>query len=296
MSFGAVSCFATPNYFPEHNSLNTLTNTIKRHPFYTAAIALVALYAVLGFFLTPYLLQKTLTGTMKDEFNADLQVERIEVNPFVLSLRVNGLSLDNPDGEPTLRVEEIFANFQLSSIFNLALTFDEIRFSAPEVFVARNQAGDLDFAYLTKSSTDQASQAKGDASLPPVLVDQFSIEDLVIRWADQVPVEAVKTRFGPIVVDLKDFSTFPNQAGQQTVVISTHDFGTLSWTGDLQLNPFRTSAHASLKAAPFALLSTYIRHQAGIDIVDGSADIELDYNVQQVEKNMWLVFGGPYTC
>ena len=217
---------------------------------------------------------------MQQDYKAELRVDKIEVNPFALSLRVEGLSLDNPNGEPTVRIEEAFANVQLSSLFRFALAFDEVRISSAEAFVSRNQAGEMDFAYLIKPSPEK-TVANKDASLPPLLIYQFTIEDLVVHWVDQIPVEAIETRFGPIAVDIKDLSTLPNQSGRQTVVIATQDIGTLSWTGDLQLNPFQTSAHASLEAAPFALISAYIRHQAGVDIVDGSADIELDYEVHQ---------------
>lgn len=250
-------------------------------------MVLVVLYALLGFFLAPQLLQKTLTETMKNEFNADFRVDRIEVNPFALSLRVNGLSLDNPDGEPTLRMQEFFANFQLSSIFRLALTFDEIRFTAAELFVARNQAGEMDFTYLTKSSTEErvteTSPAKDETALLPVLIYQFKIEEFIVHWVDQVPIEPVKTRIGPIAVDIEELNTLPNRTGHQSVEIKTQNLGNLSWSGDLQLNPLRSSAHASFEVAQFALVSAYIRHQTGIDIVDGSANMELDYKVEQAE-------------
>ncbi|MCP4767174.1 MAG: hypothetical protein GY875_12970 [Gammaproteobacteria bacterium] len=59
---------------------------------------------MLGFFLAPYLLEKNLVEIMQQDFDAELRVEKIEINPFVLSLRINGLELDNPDGEPTARV------------------------------------------------------------------------------------------------------------------------------------------------------------------------------------------------
>ena len=213
------------------------------------------LYAVLGFFLAPYLLEKTLTETLQKDFNADLRVDKIEVNPFALSLRVSGLALDNPDGEPTIRMREVFANFQLSSIFRLALTFDEIRLTAPKLFVARNQAGEIDFAYLMKSSNDGAPPEKlpetsienENSSLLPLLIYQFAIEDFVVHWDDHVPVEPVKTVLGPITVDIEELNTLPNRSGQQIVVVATPNIGTLSWTGDLQLNPLRSSGRASLR-------------------------------------------------
>ena len=124
----------------DSKTIAALTDTVKKHPWYASALGAVALYALLGFLVAPWLLQKTLVETMRQDFDAELRIEKIEINPFVLSLRVSGVELDDPMGAPTARVHEIFANFQLSSIFRLALTFDEVRLAAPELFVARNRA------------------------------------------------------------------------------------------------------------------------------------------------------------
>jgi hypothetical protein len=220
---------------------------------------------------------------MQQEFDAELRVEKIEINPFVLSLRINGLELDNPDGEPTVRIQEIFTNFQLSSLFRLALTFDEIRLSSPELFITRDKSGNIDFAYLIPSTDGQveenAATADEESGLLQALVFDFTIEDWFITWSDQLPVEALKTRIGPINIGIKELNTLLNRAGKQTVVIVTENTGTLSWTGDLQLNPLRSSGHASLEESRFPLASAYFRHQTGLEIVDGSGDLELDYEV-----------------
>jgi hypothetical protein len=42
---------------------------------------------------------------MQQEFDAELRIEKVEINPFVLSLRITGLELDNPEGAPTIRVQ-----------------------------------------------------------------------------------------------------------------------------------------------------------------------------------------------
>lgn len=240
-------------------------------------------YALLGFLLAPYLLEKNLVEIMQQDFDAELRVEKIEINPFVLSLRINGLELDNPDGEPTARIDEIFTNFQLSSIFRLALTFDEVRFSSPELFVARDETGNMDFSYLIKpgedGDADEVSDNEEDSSLLQALVFKFAIENFVINWSDQYQPEPVQARFGPITIDVKELNTLPNRSGQQSVVIATENTGTLSWTGDLQLNPLRSSGHATIKESHFPLASAYIRHQSGLEIVEGSADVALDYEV-----------------
>lgn len=224
---------------------------------------------------------------MQQDFDAELRIEKIDINPFVLSLRITGLELDNPEGAPTIRVQEFFTNFQLSSLFRLALTFDEVRLTAPELFVTRDETGAMDFSYLLPVPQDQLDDnvAQEEASsLIQALVFTFTIEDWFINWSDEFQAEPLKSRFGPVNIVIEELNTLPNKAGQQTVVFDTENSGTLSWSGDLQLNPLRSSGRAQIDNSHFPVLSAYIRHQTGIEIVNGSADVELDYEVYRTDS------------
>ena len=55
----------------------------------------------------------------------------------------------------------------------------------------------------------------------PLLVFDFAIEDCAINWHDEVPVDTVETRFGPINIEIEELNTLPNRSGQQTVLITT---------------------------------------------------------------------------
>ena len=268
-------------------TIKTLIESVKKHPWVASAVCAIAVYGLLGFFLAPYLLEKNLVEVMRQDFDAELRIEKVEINPFALNLRITGLELDNPEGAPTARIQEIFTNFQLSSLFRLALTFDEIHLTSPELFVARDASGNMNFAYLLQSADDDVEEEVADEAeetgLLQALVFDFTIENWFINWSDQLPAEPLKARFGPINIAIKELNTLPNRAGQQTVVIATENTGTLSWTGELQLNPLRSSGHALLEDSHFPLASAYFRHQSGLEIVDGSADLELDYEVYKTD-------------
>ena len=282
----------TPKHFTRENIIKTLIETAQKHWLLTSFTCLIVAYAALGFLLAPYLLEKNLVSTMEQQFNAQLRVEKIEINPFVLSLKIQQLELDNPQGKPTARIAEIYTNFQLSSLFRLALTFDEIRLSSPELFITRDKTGNMDFSYLLvsdeapndiKSSKEDLGD-EHDAELLPTLIYQFSIHEWVVNWSDDMPITPIQTTFGPITIDVNELNTLPDRSGQQTVSISTQNLGTLSWTGDIQLNPLRSAGNAQLQDATFELVSTYLRHETGLELVDGSAELELDYEVYTNES------------
>jgi heat shock protein HslJ len=239
--------------------------------------AVVLAYALLGFFLAPWLVKNTAISTVRESYGAELRIEKVAINPFVLSLRIDGLEMDDPNGDSVGRLEQFFINFQLSSVFRWALTFSEIRFDSPELFLVRGDSGDFNLAFLAVTEADAAIQE--EPSILRLIVQDFAVNDAALHWNDAVPAEPVATTFGPVDVQILNLSTLSEREGQQDVVITTETFGTLSWNGSLQLNPLRSVGSASVKGSHFPLMSAYMRDSAGFEVVRGNADIKLDYAI-----------------
>jgi len=237
---------------------------------------------LLGFFLAPWLVKKYAVEAYDEMYAAELRMNKVDINPFVLSLRIVELELLDPAGQPVVRAGEIFVNFQLSSLFRWAWTFDEFRVTRPELFVARDKSGDLNFAFLTAEDIvggPSDPTAEEPSPMTRMMIFAFAINNGSVNWRDEVPVDLVATRFGPINIEIQELNTLPQRSGHQTVLITTETSGTLSWTGSLELNPLKSAAHASIKGSHFPLASAYVRHESGFDIVDGNVDVELDYTV-----------------
>ena len=251
------------------------------------AAASVAVYALAGFFLAPWLIKKNAVEVVADTIGTELRIEKVAINPFVLSLQVDGVELDDPAGAPVLRVQTLFVNFQLSSLFRWAWTFDEVRIDAPEAFLARDHDGLFNIAFLTPQTSEpkamDVAETPGETKPPRLLIFAFLINDSVVNWYDEVPADPVKTRFGPVNIAIAQLNTLPDRAGQQDVVITTETSGTLGWSGSLQLNPLMSAGHASVAGSHFPLASAYIKHETGLDILDGTADIEFDYQVAALD-------------
>lgn len=248
----------------------------------TIAGSLFAVYTLAGFFLLPWLIVRSASGYVQENYDADLRFGEVAVNPFVLSLRIDELALDDPDGEPLLSISQVFVNFQSSSLFRLAWTFDEIRIDSPQLSLGRDSDGILNAAFLAGTSDASPSPdpaEESDGGIPKLLIFSFAINDSVVEWEDFVPPEPVITRLGPVDVNIDQLNTLPSRSGEQSVVIATETQGTLSWSGSLQLNPVRSTGRASVKGSHFPLISAYLRHQVGFEIVEGDADLELAYDV-----------------
>jgi hypothetical protein len=264
-------------------TIRTIASVVKKYQRSIAIAATVlAVYALVGFVLAPWLVKKQAIEVVADTFGSELTVEKVAINPFVLSLRVDGIALKDPSGAPFLRVQQVFVNFQSSSLFRWAWTFEEVRIDSPEAFLARGDDASLNAAFLLPKRLEPVPTAEPEvAAAAPLrlLIFDFALNDSVINWSDAVPVDPVVTRFGPINIAVAELNTLPDRSGQQDVVITTETNGTLAWSGSLNLNPLMSAGHASVKGSHFPLASAYIKHAAGFDIVDGTVDLELDYEI-----------------
>ncbi|HKJ21213.1 MAG TPA: DUF748 domain-containing protein, partial [Woeseiaceae bacterium] len=268
--------------------MNRFTELLRR---YQRAIGLATaaliVYALVGFVLAPWLVKKNAIEIVADTIGTELRIEKVAINPFVLSLQVDGIELDDPSGAPFLRVQQLFVNFQLSSLFRRAWTFAEVRVDTPEVFLARDHAGEFNVGFMVPQSvepkTEAVAETRGDQGPARLLVFAFLINNSVVNWYDEIPADPIRTRFGPVNISIAELNTLPDRAGQQDVVITTETSGTLGWSGSLLLNPLLSAGHASVTGSHFKMISGYIKHETGLDIVDGTADIEFDYHVAALD-------------
>mgnify|MGYP001814792668 FL=1 len=230
----------------------------------TIAAAALVVYGLTGFFLAPWLVKKNAVEIVADTIGTELRIEKVAINPFVLSFQVDGIELDDPAGAPVLRVQQLFANFQLSSLFRWAWTFVEIRVDAPEAFLARDHDGQFNIGFLMPQSAEpQATdvvEPPGESEPARLLIFAFLINESAGNWYDEVPADPVQTRFGPVHISIAELNTLPDRAGQQDVVITTETSGTLGWSGSLQLNPLLSAGHASVTGSHFEMISGYIKY------------------------------------
>ncbi len=224
------------------------------------AIALMLAYTIGGFFLVPYLLKNGLVTYIEDDLGRSADINRIEFNPYVLSLRVTGFEIRDTDEVSLASFDQLFVNFQLSSLFNWAWTFDEISLLGSYVYFERFDSGDsrlsrlLDGASaesspLEETETEEAiEQEEGleKNALPRLLIHHLALSKGKGRLKDAMPETPVDIDLGPIDIVVKELNTLPDRYGQQDVIIKLPDDASLQWQGSLGLAPLLSEGSLSL--------------------------------------------------
>ena len=247
------------------------------------ALGLLFFYTVIGFLVLPPIIRSVAVKQLSQQLGRDVSIAKIKVNPFELSVTVNGLLIKDPDGEPFVSWDEVYVNFQLASFFGKAWVFKEVSTTKPYVSVRMNPDGTFNFSdILTKFSTNAPTVAATPkpAGKPFILhVDHLHIGRAAAALADFTTREPFKRIVGPLDITLDNFRTDPDNKNPYAFSGTTDAGEIISWSGFFSLAPLRSEGELKLfhftlnKYAP--LYQDFVRFQ----IRSGTIALDTKYRV-----------------
>jgi hypothetical protein len=142
-----------------------------------ALVVVVVLYTVFGFFIAPQIIKSQGLKAIADNLGRQATLEKVLVNPYSLSLTLQGFELKDPDGTAFVAFDDLYLNFQTSSLFRWAFTFKELRLDGPRIDLRRLPDGQPNFVDLIPDKSDEpphpeSTQEKG---IPRLIVGDLQI-------------------------------------------------------------------------------------------------------------------------
>lgn len=109
---------------------------------------ILLVFGFLGYFAAPPLLKSVLQKQLSAQLHRDVSIEKIAINPFGLSAKVNGFSIKADGGKEVAGFDEFFVDLSSASIFKFAAVVDEVRLQGLRIAVARLADGRYDISDL----------------------------------------------------------------------------------------------------------------------------------------------------
>lgn len=235
----------------------------------------VAIYAVIGFVILPPIIKWQLRKQLPALTLRQAEVKQVRVNPFALSLTIRGLALTETNGTPFAAFDEFYANFQLSSIFRGAFTFAQIRLVHPTANLARFTGGDFNFSNLLSTNA-----AATNASEPPsLLIQNLLVTNALVTVTDEMTEPDFHTTYGPINVDMTDFTTHRDAEEPYSIIATTPEGETFAWSGRFSLRQLRSTGKFQLSGIPPHKYGPYVAHFTTAQIQQGTLDLGATYRV-----------------
>lgn len=243
------------------------------------------LYTAVGFLLLPLWVESLLTGALSEGLARETTVERVRVNPWVLSLEVRGFALNDSDGRQIAGFDRLFVNFQLSSLFRRAWTFREVRLEGAALLLERFADGK---GRLSRLLADRAERAAAvdvkpepirDGGMPRLLVHRLVLDETRVRFRDAVPAEPVDLLFGPLSLDAEGLSTLPDREGRQAVTAQLPYGGRARWQGSIALAPFGSAGSLELHNVALDPMLAYLRDSLPLDELAARLALNTEYRL-----------------
>ena len=245
-------------------------------------VGLIALYALVGFVLLPYLIQTYGVPAASDYLKRPVVLREVACNPFTLSLRLNGLEVRENDQVSILGLEEFVVDLRATTLFGQTLGFDEIRLVMPYVAAKVSREGKLNLVALVPPSDDTAPPAQPEAGEPkkmmPLEIGLLEISKGIVEYRDESKPRPVSMDIVPIDIRLRNFSTMQ---GSENAYAFTAEIGkgeSLAWEGTISLEPVESDGKVSVSGLKLKTLYQAVQDRFQFDMQQGALGLSASYH------------------
>ncbi|MGJ3257051.1 MAG: DUF748 domain-containing protein [Alcanivorax sp.] len=250
--------------------------------------SLYLLYALLGFFLAPGLVRDNASQALADLTGRQVTIEEVKINPLVLSATVNGFSIKDDQTEVLLGFNQLYVNFELSSLFRWSWHFDEVMLDALTVRAQRNPGNTFNFDDLLTHIQEQLAQApeeqalepeQEEPGLPAISIANLSLTDGDLRYTEATGDEPENLVL-PLAFTVSNFSTKgkAEDSNDYAIRLEGPDGGALDWQGRFEFTPFIARGHLSVEKVDLVPLARLLKNEVRFTVPSGELDVETAYH------------------
>ena len=248
-----------------------------------------SLYAVIGFFIVPWVLRSKLESILTEQLDHPVTVEEVQCNPFALSLTVRKLAISERDQSPLVGFHELYVNVEVASLLNRALTFSAISLQYPYAVVKLRKDGSLNLADLhppapeaDQPEIEAGPNQSGEQSLPGVIIEALHVDRGIFEFHDDSKPTPFTTHIVPISFLLRNFTTRQESLHSHELNL-TAEIGPgegIEWRGSLYIQPLRSEGTVWLTGLKVRTLWEYMKDLVNFEITDGVIDLKASYQIR----------------
>ncbi|MFI5166099.1 MAG: DUF748 domain-containing protein [Thermoanaerobaculales bacterium] len=251
-----------------------------RAALWTFGVAFIV-FSIVGFFVAPAVVRSVLVKKASQMLGRTVSVGRIRVNPYTLSVSVEDLRVLEKDGATFVGWNRIFVDWEIISLLTGETVFREISLTKPVVRVAIAADGSLNFADIIERLKAAAAATPTTTKKRPTVVriGRLRIEQARLDFSDASRKEPFSTSVGPFAIDIQGFSTRHDQRSPYTFAGTTAAGEEFSWSGELGLDPLRSSGTLAFGNVAIARYDPYYADRVPVRIRDGRFSAHAAYEL-----------------
>jgi hypothetical protein len=254
-----------------------------------ASLALLLLYAALGFWLVPRLVRGQIGEFSAQHWKRKPSLGEITFNPFTFVLELKQFEFQDSQGEALLAFDRLLVNFDISGVWRRGASFHEIELDQPSGRVLVRQDGSLNLAELTAPFAAPAGAAAEAASEPARLfIDRFQLANGTLEFEDHARATPFKARLRPVNFELLDFGTTGDSGNRYSLQATSAEGEKFRWGGNFGLNPLQSHGQFELGDVRARTLWSYLQESLGFEVAGGLVGIDGSYSIVASQPDLTL--------
>lgn len=252
---------------------------ILRNRWFLIGTGLLAAYALFGFLLLPWLVQRYVAEYARDSLQRQASIGKVRINPFLLTFEANDLRLAESDGTPIVGVRRLFVDFETVSLLRWAWVFANIDIDGLDLNAVTLPDGQLNLMRLAEAARgkEPPEPKKEDAAPVRMVLRHVVLSEGRLSYTDRsdpVPASATLT---PVNLEFDDVSTLPERKGPYTIQALLPGGGTVRWRGEVSLRPVASEGVLSITQFRPANVWRFLQNVVRLDLPEGTVDFVTHY-------------------
>lgn len=248
-------------------------------------------YALLGFLLLPTLVESPLEKILDERLSVSSEVESIYFNPFSFYLEIGQLSLTDPDQGALLQLGNLQLNFQASRLVLLKLQFAEIRVANIDIYYTRSSVEDNTVSRLAQRWASTAAEVpetqlnpKDSGELIRLEILSLHLSNISTHIVDEVPATPFSTSLSLVQAQIDNFSTLPDQSGDNAFSINFEKDARLIWSGEFSANPLSFQGKMTLSKFSLLPVARYLQDTLPFELDSGHINLSFNYDIDLAQQ------------
>ena len=240
---------------------------------------LLAAYAVCGFFLLPYLVERYVPHYAHETLKRQASIGKVRINPFLLTFEAHDFRLAERNGSPIVSAQRLYLDLEASSLLRWAWVFADIAIDGLDVHVVTGPAGQVNLVDLVAAmrASKPAAPASNRAPVRMVL-KHVELRNGRLTYTDLSDPTAASATLVPIDLRLDDVSTLPQRQGQYSIRATLPGGGTMRWGGKVSLQPVASEGELAISRFRPASIWKFLQDEFRLDPPDGTVDFKTSYS------------------
>ena len=255
-------------------------------------ITTLLLYALAGFVALPALVRWYVPRYAQQNLHCLAALQKVRINPFLLTVEINGFSLKQADGSPLIDFARLFVDLETSSLFHWAFVLRKFDLEKPDIHLAIEPDGTINFEKLVPASSSPPETAKPDAKPLRFILQGAAINEGRIFLVDNRQSTPARLTLEKLQLQVKNLATITNHNGSYAISVLTEQGESLQWDGEVSLAPFSSTGRLSLKGIRTASLWKFFKDTTNLEKPTGLLTITTGYHLDAAANPMQMTLDG----